>query len=386
MDKRRIALVGCRSAAVEAAVASGFSVVVVAPTQPIRRTANMCEQVILADITGGAEEVANSCMPLVRAAHVDGIVAITEDAVEPTALLAARLGLPGHAPALADNCRDKLRMKEHMSRAGIPCADIVAINRTTQLADLVARLGFPVVIKQRASSGSRGLGVAHNEEELKPLLRPGWIAEAFVTGTEMSVESFVVDGQVAFTNTTEYLVNATANVLPAPLPPLEQEDLEQFNARVIAAMGVQSGITHLEVFKTPTGLVFGEIALRPPGGYLMDLLALAYGFCPWAAVFDLAMGHEPSFPEQATATAGAWILHPGEGTCVGVGGLEQARATAYIKRVRCRLKAGKHIPIRTGTGQEAAHILAAAPTYATCVGALERAAKTLRFSMITVAN
>ena len=37
----------------------------------------------------------------------------------------------------------------------------------------------------------------------------------------------------------------------------------------------------MEVFLGEEGPVFGEIAARPPGGYLMDLIPRAYGFDPW---------------------------------------------------------------------------------------------------------
>ena len=55
---------------------------------------------------------------------------------------------------------------------------------------------------------------------------------------------------------------------------------------VLAALGFQTGFTHMEWFRTPSGeAVFGEIAARPPGAHLVDLMNYACDidvFTGWA--------------------------------------------------------------------------------------------------------
>ena len=51
----------------------------------------------------------------------------------------------------------------------------------------------------------------------------------------------------------------------------------KINDEVIKKFGVDRGMTHAEFYLTDHGPVFGEIAIRPPGGYYMELIEKVYG-------------------------------------------------------------------------------------------------------------
>src|SRR5205823_3360212 len=64
-----------------------------------------------------------------------------------------------------------------------------------------------------------------------------------------------------------------------------------FNRRVVAALGIISAVTHLEVFHEPDGdLVFCEIAGRPGGGGVDRLVEQAYGVNLVGAALRLECG------------------------------------------------------------------------------------------------
>lgn len=52
------------------------------------------------------------------------------------------------------------------------------------------------------------------------------------------------------------------------------------NHQVIKALNIKWGLTHLEYYGDRNGELFGEIALRPTGGYIMELIKCAYDFDP----------------------------------------------------------------------------------------------------------
>ena len=169
------------------------------------------------------------------------------------------------------------------------------------------------MLKAAVGSGSRGTQVVRERDGVPDPLPPGWMAESFVVGVEMSVETFVADDAPLLVNPTQYLVPAWSSLVPAPLPDLGTLVAHAEAAR--RALGVTSGVAHLEVFLTDDGPVFGELAARPPGGHIMRLMALAYGFDPWEAVLRIALGETPALPEHAERTAAVRILHPGPGEC-----------------------------------------------------------------------
>lgn len=316
-----------------------------------------------------------------REGPVAAVVALTERAVLPAARLRAALGVPGTPPAVALRCHDKVCMKEAVSAAGLPCTGWERLDAATDMAAVVARLGLPLVVKQIASSGSRGLVVARDLAAALRAPRDGYLAERFLDGVEMSVESFVADGEVLFTNPTEYFVPRFANIAPAVVPPETLRAVLDLNRRAIAALGIERGLTHCEIYVTGAGPVFGELALRPPGGRLMRLLRRAYGFDPWRALLEVELGRRPELPREARQAAGVWMLHPGAGRVAAVEGVDAARAVPGVHRVVCRVGPGDVVPVREGTGQDIGFIEASGPTRDAVAETLRRAHALVRIGL-----
>lgn len=289
--------------------------------------------------------------------RVAAVVALTEAAVVPAARLRERLGLAGLSSAAARRCTDKLEMKRTIRAAGIACARFIPVHGAVDAADLIARLGLPLVLKTQAGSGGRGTRVIRSRDELPASVSQPSLAEAFVEGVEMSVESMVLGGVPVFVNFTEYVEPAWANLVPAAPGAQTAEALLELNRRAIAALGIRRGMTHMEVFLTGEGAVFGELAARPPGGHIMRLIDLAYGFDPWAALLTLETGQRFVFPPEATRTAGMRFFHPGPGVVRATHGLDVVCALSSVESVVARLSPGDVVGPRDGTGQHRGYAL-----------------------------
>ncbi|HJL17308.1 MAG TPA: ATP-grasp domain-containing protein [Sandaracinaceae bacterium LLY-WYZ-13_1] len=316
---------------------------------------------------------------------VDAVVALVERAVLPAAAVREALGVPGPTVAEAEPWRDKVAMKARVRAAGIATAACRPLEPATSPAALVAALGLPMVIKPRDASGSRGTVVARTPGEVRAALAPRSMVEAFVSGVEMSVESLVQGGEVRFENLTEYLIPKWANVAPAELPERVARAVRRTNRAAIAALGVRDGITHVEVFvrdEDPDAapeVVFGELAARPPGGFIMDLIAQAWGFDPWRELLEVSLGHTVDAPGAPVASAGVWFVHPGEGEVQEVAGLDEARAVPGVLSVEVHARPGDVVRARAGVGEHQGRILARTPTREATVRALSRARERVRF-------
>jgi len=304
-----------------------------------------------------ADAMAALVPELLSVAPVRAVVATTEGSVVPAARLRSALGVDGTDVATAVRCTDKAAMKSAVRAAGVPCADVVTCDDGLDRDGLVARLGLPLVVKARASSGGRGMRAYGRAADVPERLEAGWLAESWVMGREMSVESIVVDGEPVFRNPTEYLVPGWANVVPAALDDVTWRQVCDVNRGVLRALGVRHGVTHLELFVDGDHVTFGEIAARPPGGYLMDLIARVYGFDPWEALLRLAVGERVELPSTPHGAAGVWLFHPGRGRVRAVRGVDAARALPGVVDVVVRVAAGDHVGERAGVGQEVGHVV-----------------------------
>lgn len=310
------------------------------------------------------------------------VAAVATGAVVAAAVARDHFGLPGISRATALRCHDKLAMKKAISAAGIPCAPWRETSADTTTDELVAELGLPLVLKLPISSGGRGVWVCQTAAEVSERIVPGLLAEGFVSGTEMSVETFRADGRTLFRNPTRYLKPRWANIVPASLEPLDMALVAELGEQVHEALEIHGGITHMEVFLTELGPVFGEIAARPPGGYLMELIEYAYGFDPWEAVLRIATGEVPAFPAEAKQFAGVWLIHPGPGRIIEIGGLEDARSVRGVIDLSCKVRPGDVVAARIGSGETKGRMLATATTHSACADALAEAVDKLRFSLV----
>ncbi len=351
-------LVGGRSAALAAARDRGLAVRLVSEKPPRKSVADAVLAHYPCVFPAPEEEWRRIAREVGAGGQVDAVMTATEGTVLAAAFIRDELGLGGLDPAAARRCSDKLLMKEAVRAAGLLCAPFAPGGAGVSGESLAAALGLPMVVKPRVGWGGRFSRQVHRREELPAVLGPEWLAESFITGVEMSVESLVVAGEPVFTNFTQYLVPGWANVVPATVTAAVAAELRTLNRAAIRALGIRRGMTHVEVFLTPRGVVFGEIAARPPGGHIMELIAQAYGFDPWRAWLRAELGEPLERFGHANRAAGVWLLHPGAGRVEAIAGVEEARALAGIERVKLRVRPGSEVAERIGVGQEVGTILA----------------------------
>ncbi len=297
-----ILLIGRRKGARAAARRCGWKPLVFDVPARIEQTPGAYGGAIAATVSR-ARELCGKTPPL-------SVSAVATGSVVAAAAIRDYYGLPGISPEVALRCHDKLVMKKAITAAGIPCARWLETREDTTAASLIDRLALPLVLKLPIGSGGRGFVCCQTAAELTPELRPGLLAESYIKGTEMSIETFRSRGRTVFRNHTRYLEPRWASIVPASLSVSEHAAIHSLAERVHDALGIENGITHMEIFLTDDGPLFGEIAARPPGGYLMELMHRAYGFDPWEAVLRLAAGESFEFPDAARRAVGAWMLYP----------------------------------------------------------------------------
>ena len=317
---------------------------------------------VTAPLWNSAEKVREQVRTSFPGAQFTHVIAGTEAAVFPASVARRQLGARPSSTTTVNRCRDKLLMKEYLSGFGIPMTRYMADHAELDPAAVFAALGGPVVRKYRKSSGGEGMQLIQRPEDFVRVTHGLSILERFIDAPEASVESFIDHGRIRFTNITRYEVKGHSNFVPAYFDRECQHTLLSLNERVIQALGIGWGMTHLEVYLTEKGPLFGEIALRPPGGYIMNALQHAWDFNPWEALVAMELGEQFEFPPQPVSYAASEVLHPGAGRVTAVLGKSKVLAEQGVKEFRIKVKQGDIIEARSGLGQDAGYVVHASPS------------------------
>jgi biotin carboxylase len=154
------------------------------------------------------------------------------------------------------------------------------------------------------------------------------------------------------------------------------------NDKIIEEFGVDRGMTHAEFYLTKDGPVFGEIAIRPPGGYYMELITKVYGFDSWKLYIDLCCGKKVDLHAKEEGAAAVYMIHPGHGKISSIEGVEEVKERVKgIFEFSIRKEVGDVIAEHESTSNEMGHILFWAPNEKQLKVDLEYIEKTLKFNL-----
>jgi biotin carboxylase len=266
---------------------------------------------------------------------------------EPYMILAARLrevlGLPGLTVAETAPFRDKERMKQLLDAAGLRTPRHESTETVAGVWAAAERLGFPLIVKPIAGAGSADTYRADSAAELDavlPALRhvPRVSVEEFVDAEEFTYDTICADGRVLFENICWYLPRPLLTKLHEWVSPvtialreLDRPNLQGgrvLGAAVLKVLGFRDGFTHMEWYRKADGeVVFGEIAARPPGARMVDVMNCATDadlFSAWAEAVTHGRISQPV--ERRYNAASIFKRAKGAGRITGYEGLDDLLA------------------------------------------------------------
>jgi hypothetical protein len=268
---------------------------------------------------------------------------IDEPAVVSAAHVRYVLGLPGTSVETATLSRDKAAMKERLRAREIACAASVRVEVAEQAREFAQREGFPLVLKPVDGFGTlatfRCDSAADLEralEQVKPSADRPAIVEEFVEGHEGFLDAVVVDGRVVHDFVGHYYPSCLEALQDRSIRPKiactnrvgaeGYRELRATGQRVIEALGIRDGATHMEWFFGPKGLKVSEIGARPAGERIWDMHAHGNEFDlyrSWADAVLFARG--TGTPTRRFATGSVQIRPPRDGTFTGHDGVGVVR-------------------------------------------------------------
>jgi len=254
------------------------------------------------------------------------VVPILEMNVHVAAAIAGHYGLPTVPAECLTLARDKHAMKQAFEAAGVPCARHRPFGTLADLVEVSAELTFPLVLKPRDFAGNVGTVKVNTPEELPAAYdycRAGLLAVAptynFSDG-RYQAEEFVestheISVEVLNCGELRTVLAVTDKIkLPPPyfteigqvVPSRETDNqaVRDLGLAACAALSMDRGIAHVEILVNGDQLSVVEVAARPGGDGIQDLIDRVYGFNPYDLHILAYRDQLPELPEIPREPAG----------------------------------------------------------------------------------
>lgn len=189
---------------------------------------------------------------------------------------------------------NKIAMKLALANANVRMPHFVEYTRTMGtegLQEALCKVGLPMFIKPVSDTNSNHTRLVQTENELfqwDTMLQDDTLYELdeYIHGTMYHIDSLYNEGDITASFVCEYShppaefnQGKPLGSITLPLKDPVVQELLDFNKVILNALGYKGpGVSHLEVFKTPQGYVFLEIAARAPGAWIPELYEKQYNF------------------------------------------------------------------------------------------------------------
>ena len=301
-------------------------------------------------------------------ASVDAVLAVDDSGVELAALLAERLGLPGNPAHAVRRVRDKLAFRRLLREREFLCPEFHHLPNGEDPRKLVPELTFPVVVKARRLSASRGVIRANDSEELlravnrvraiqsradRDAQELGLIIEDFIPGMEYALEGILERGELttlALFDKPDPLdgpyFEETLYVTPSRLPGALQDRMHQEVARACRVATLAAGSVHAEARVNDRGIWILEIAARSIGGLCARVLTHSLGMSLEELILRQVVAEPLAVVDMAGEGGAAGVMMipiPGRGVYHGLEGLAAAQSVAGVTGVSITAEPGQII-------------------------------------------
>ncbi|TIM79422.1 MAG: ATP-grasp domain-containing protein [Mesorhizobium sp.] len=346
--------------------------------------------------TDNLDALIHECSRLRETYDIAGITGALEAFYATVGKLCRHFELPGPNPASIERCCDKFTQRELLADADVPVPSYRLATDASEVESSAAEIGLPVIVKPAVGSGSSGVRLCRNFDELAQhttyLLggkhiwqsSPRILVEEFAEGPYYCADIMgnKVTGITAaeFDQPPHFVFRELT--YPAPLTTNEQERIIDVSLSCLRALGLGWGPTNIEFRWTKRGPVVIEVNPRLAGGTVPQLVHLAYGVDLVTEHIKLVIGDEWDLRRRHSHVAAARkLLSDCDGILDRIDGDSRAAALSGVAELKLYLEP-KTLIVRKGDYQDCiGHVIAVSPSLAQTKVILQQAADLISWSM-----
>ena len=297
----------------------------------------------------------NQLADVIEQQQYDGVFTRYEDFTVVVSAITHHLKLPGVAFIDALKFRNKFLMREAFKEHSVPSADYVLVQKPEDAEAFVEKHSFPLIVKQISGIHSKYVAKVENQKELEDSITffldalsketgtlhgqlknfyekmeapdhfTHLIVEECITGEELTVDAFVVDGKVYTTPVCIYTMpeelgfddhHLPIRTMPYDLDVDEQKIVDDTVEKSLKALGANYCVTHVEVFfnRATKECRLIEVASRG-GGFRAEMVRFACGGDYDLGLARACLGLDPDVANMPTIhTSVVEVFAPENGT------------------------------------------------------------------------
>ncbi|RWM09950.1 MAG: ATP-grasp domain-containing protein [Mesorhizobium sp.] len=346
--------------------------------------------------TNDLDALIRECSHLRATYDIAGITSVGDSFYATVGKLCRYFGLPGPNAASIEQCCDKFTQRQLLAQAGVPVPAYRVAANATEVESAAADIGLPVVLKPAVGTGSNGVRLCGNVDELvehtthlfggKQIWRPSpsILVEEFAHGPYYCTHIMgneVIGIEAADLHPPPHFVFRECT-FPALLTDDEHKRIADVSLSCLRALGLGWGPADIELRWTKGGPVVIEVNPRLASTPDPQLVKLAYGIDLINEHIKLVIGEEWNLRRRHSHTAAARILVPDrDGTLDWIGGESRAAALTNVAEVKFYVKPKTPIVRKGDGGDWIGHIIAASPSLPETEVALQRAVELISWSI-----
>ncbi|MBO5939087.1 MAG: ATP-grasp domain-containing protein [Clostridia bacterium] len=321
----------------------------------------------------------------------DGIMTLATDMpMRSIAAACEKLGLCGISFDTAIKSTDKGEMIRTFEVNGVEHPWYYILSNPNEFEDVIANITFPCISKPTDNSGSRGVILIHNDDELRDAVSysssngrcGGVIVEEYMVGPEVSVEIISVDGQPHVLQVTDKLTTGAPHFVemghsqPSRLPESDVIKIKDLACRAVKAVGIENGPAHVEIILTDNGPKMVELGARMGGDCITThLVPLSTGVNMIESTIRIACGEIPDIKTKTNKGSAIRYFNPRPGEIKEIRGVEAASEIKGVCEISFVKNVGDNVGSIGSSTDRAGFVIAQANTAEEAVRICEQACK-----------
>ncbi|MBM2715923.1 acetyl-CoA carboxylase biotin carboxylase subunit family protein [Mesorhizobium caraganae] len=314
--------------------------------------------------TDNLDALIRECSRLGATYDIAGITSSLEAFYATIGKLCQYFDLPGPNPASIERCCDKYVQRQLLAKAGVPIPSYRVASTAIAVESSAAEIGLPVILKPVVGSGSVGVRLCRNADELAEhttyLLGGGQIwpcsprilVEEFAQGpyycAHIMGNEVIGIAAAEFGHPPHFVFRES--IFPAVLTDDEHRRIADVSLSCLRALGLGWGPTNIELRWTKRGPVVIEVNPRLSGG--AQSVQAAYGIDLPSEHIKLVIGDEWDLRRRHSQTAAVrCLIADRDGTLDWISGASQAAALPGVAKVKLYVEPKTPI-IRKGNYQD----------------------------------
>ncbi len=333
---------------------------------------------------------------------IDGVITFGIDVPHAVSAAAEFLGLKCISRKLAENCVNKLKMKEILRKNGVNVPDFCEVKNIDDLKNFIKKVGYPMVLKPVDNAGAKGVLRINERIDLdwafeyskKYSFSGQLIAEKFLNGPQVSNEGMMYENKFYIAGfadrnysllekTTPYIIE-NGGEMPSFLPKEKQDLINLELEKAVRALGIDWGPGKGDMLLGEDGKAYVvEIAARLSGGnFCFDKIPLTTGIDLPDILIDMCLGEKISLerfnPTKNLASCQRYFF-PKPGKIKSVLGLDEAKKLENIHKIELWIGPGDSVLEAENHTLRSGYVISLAENRDKAVRQAEEAIKSIKF-------